>query len=361
MIFFKVGISEPKLLVTFLQSGKQKRLILKNQKFLKDYQTIQGKKMYINDYTPAAHQEKKFRENQILHANEKAEDPLKVTRKKGKLFLQNQQYLRKVNTPTPKDIVDTDPQQLTKILEMRLQQEGKIIKEGSIFEGYTASVSSHAEIRSLYIKAKLMKPGARHIVCAFMLPGKEEHFLQDFCDDEEHGAGRILLDYLKQNSLQNRVVFVARKYGGIRMGPDRFECYKQAAELAIKANLWNHVTKEKQVISISATALVSKPCRQPPPKKKDEKTEAGQSALDRSTSYKRPANSPAEHNHNWKRPQQQHQFSSNSCNGSSPYKTNRGGRSYGGKGARGSWQDRTTHGNRYEDWDSANELYDGVE
>ena len=50
-----------------------------------------------------------------------------------------------------------------------------------------------------------------------------------FCDDEELGAGRILLEAMTANNIQNCVVFIARRYGGIRMSSDRFECYLQAA------------------------------------------------------------------------------------------------------------------------------------
>ena len=42
-----------------------------------------------------------------------------------------------------------------------------------------------------------MFPGARHIVCAFWINGEESYYGQDFCDDEEHGAGRVLLDFLR--------------------------------------------------------------------------------------------------------------------------------------------------------------------
>ena len=57
---------------------------------------------------------------------------------------------------------------------------------------------------------------------------------QDFCDDGEPGAGRNILNTLMYNSYNNVVVFVARRYGGIKMGANRFECYREAALTALK-------------------------------------------------------------------------------------------------------------------------------
>ena len=56
----------------------------------------------------------------------------------------------------------------------------------------------------------------------------------DYQDDGEPGAGRVLLDFLTNNLMEKRVVFVVRKYGGIRMGADRFTCYERAGQTAIE-------------------------------------------------------------------------------------------------------------------------------
>ena len=120
--------------------------------------------------------------------------------------------------------------------------------------------------------------------------GDDQCYTKDFCDDGEPGAGRHLLDYLEKNDLKARVIFVARKYGGIRMGPDRFTCYKQAAELAIQENLYNVVLKENQEIKEKAKDIITKPCRRAPEKDKDDKQ---QHEKDPKRS-KHPASSPLE-------------------------------------------------------------------
>ena len=59
--------------------------------------------------------------------------------------------------------------------------------------------------------------------------------------------------------MMNRVVFVSRKYGGTRMGSDRFECYLQAAKATIIANPKNTVLDCNQ--SIKETTANQDPSR----------------------------------------------------------------------------------------------------
>ena len=101
-----------------------------------------------------------------------------------------------------------------------------------MFIGYTAEVGSHQDVRDIYKRLKLTEPNARHIVCAYRLPGTP-HLANNFHDDGEPGSGRSLLSFLEEHKLEYRAVFVVRRYGGIKLGSDRFNMYIQAARLAI--------------------------------------------------------------------------------------------------------------------------------
>ena len=96
------------------------------------------------------------------------------------------------------------------------------------FRDLLPKVKTFQEIRNIYMKLKLLYPESRHIACAYIIPG-EIQFCSDYQDDGEPGAGRALLQILKDNKLENQVVFVIRRYGGTRLGATRFSCYKQAA------------------------------------------------------------------------------------------------------------------------------------
>ena len=253
---YKMGSKEPKLVIAYLQSGFDKRRIMRNKYRLKDLRNKDGGRIYINDYTTAIQQEKRKREKKIKEDNSALDKPLEIKFYKGQMMIQGETYKPKVAVPTPKQLIEIEPKELDNILKLQLNASEKLIKEKSIFEGYAASVSSYQEINRLYVKMKLIQPMARHIVCAYYLPGEEQkHYTQGFCDDDEHGAGKQLLNLLVENKIVNRVVFVSRKYGGIRMGAERFQCYVQATKNVLSAHTKNTVLKIEQYI----TEQVQKP------------------------------------------------------------------------------------------------------
>ena len=242
--FYKLGSSKSRLIVFFLQTMQQKRDILRFKKLLKDERNRFGMKYYINDYVPAATQEKRRKERELVQQC-KAES-LSTEYVKGKLTIQGSPFKQKVVPPSPKDLVDLKPEELKKVLDRKLQQNGRVTQDGSIFEGYTTEVETFQQVRELYIKVRLMQPGARHIICAYWLNDENPHYCHDYCNDGEPGAGRRLMDYMIQCGQKNRVIFISRKYGGVRMGVDRFECYLAAAKTVVKANSWNSVLKLEQ-------------------------------------------------------------------------------------------------------------------
>ena len=90
----------------------------------------------------------------------------------------------------------------------------------------------------------MIQPDAKHVVCAYnisqrMSDVQEENqenelcYLMDYHDDGEPAAGRMLLDLLCEHNIREKAVFVARIYGGNRIGTDRFKCYLRAAKIAL--------------------------------------------------------------------------------------------------------------------------------
>ena len=240
--FIRTGSSQPQFIIAFLQNTQQKRDVLRFKSFLKgnmDY----GKPVFVNDYVPATTLEKRRREADIKSAY-KAENK-EVTYLRGKLAIQGEIYKPRVSVPTPKDIVDLSSTELQQILDLPINQTGKVTQDGSIFEAYTASVNTHQQVRQYYVKLKLMQPLAKHIVCAYLIDGPP-YVGYDYCDDGEPAAGRLLADILLKQNMKSRVLFVTRKYGGTKMGSSRFECYKAAAEIVLKAHPYNNHLKVRQ-------------------------------------------------------------------------------------------------------------------
>ena len=182
----------------------------------------QGKKIFINDYTPAPVQERRRRERDVIASAEKTYGENSTSFTRAGLTVKGVPYRKLVTPPTPAEIINIDPSLLTKLFKQTTIRSSSVEKEGSIFTAYTAEVKNHQEICNLYIKLKIMVPDAKHIVCAYWVSHPEEFHALDYHDDGEATAGRLLMDFLKANELKNWVVFVAKKYGGSKIGAESF-------------------------------------------------------------------------------------------------------------------------------------------
>ena len=238
--YFHIGSNKPRPIVMEFQSAKEKRLVLSLKQNLKDFKSKAGRKIFINDYVPISIQEKRRRERKIrtdLEANldpndQEASTGIEYT--KAGMTIAGIPYKKKVTTPSPKDLLDLDPEQLKKIMSIPTTKGDAVTKEGSKFVCYVTSATNHQQVRNTYMKMKLLQPNARHVVCAFSLKGQPVYLNKDFNDDGEPGSGRCLLELLEKNNIENVAIFAVRFYGGIKLGGDRFNCYLQAARNALK-------------------------------------------------------------------------------------------------------------------------------
>ena len=137
------------------------------------------------------------------------------------------------------ELLQLDQQELTEILNTN-PAYGPLQKEkGGTSQGFTLAVKTYAEIRKAYMHMKLFYPDAEHIICAYSIPGMEDYYTQDSCDDGEHYAGQKLLDMMRRNDITSRVIFVVRYTDGTKLGPVRFDRILQAAQEAIKKAPFN--------------------------------------------------------------------------------------------------------------------------
>ena len=182
-----------KTIVIVFQTLEGRNEIFYNKKILSGLLNSEDREYYINEYYPAATNERKRRERDII---KNIDSKVNVEYVKGGLAIAGQIYRKKIIPPTPKDLIELPAERISDILRQRIVQGGTVESKGNKFMGFTTTVTSHQAIRDLYIKLKLVIPDARHIVCAYSIPG-EEPYNNDFHDDGEHGAGRVLLELLK--------------------------------------------------------------------------------------------------------------------------------------------------------------------
>lgn len=100
------------------------------------------------------------------------------------------------------------------------------------FQAYAVACKKTTEAHLAQVRARQMHPEATHIVSAFN-PSPESAELYAFQDDGEFGAGLRLIRFLKENNYHDVVVCVVRHYGGVNLGPRRFQLMTELAKEAL--------------------------------------------------------------------------------------------------------------------------------
>ena len=139
---------------------------------------------------------------------------------------------RKIHEPRPEDILDLEPEDYQRILNIPMSQPALLTEQDSKFIAYTTPVANIKEVQDGYTKIRLLNPSARHVICAYQMivDGKEEN---DGCDDQEPGASRNVLQLMHEHDLKSRVFYIARYCGKAKLSSKRFECYVEAAKMAL--------------------------------------------------------------------------------------------------------------------------------
>ena len=231
-----IGLSEPRTCVVTLATLQEKKEIMSRKSLLKDTLNIDEKPIFINDYWNAEKTEARKVERELIDTNKKLpEGKQKVINEGAQLLLDGLPWKKqkKVNTPTPSDLIDLSVSELSDVINTEVMKGDEVTAQGNRFIGYSITPSSYTQIQQAYMKIKLIHPDADHVMSAYYM-NECDLFSQDYCDDGEHGGGRALLDYLLENRLKQRSVFVVRYFSGKKLSADRFRCIKQAAISAVR-------------------------------------------------------------------------------------------------------------------------------
>ena len=207
---YLLGKKQPRPVVITFDSYADKQVIMQKKRCLSEYEGEGGRGIYINDYVPTQLNEKKKRERDVIRTA-KLENVSTEYTVQG-LKVGEELYKKKIEAPDPCDILDLDPDKIDEVLSLDIDKGDPYRIHGNTFIPYGAAVRTHAQIRRFYMKMRLMYARARHVVCAYTIPGPKHH-CQDYVDDDEHGAGRAILQLLQQSEIEHKVIFVVHFCG----------------------------------------------------------------------------------------------------------------------------------------------------
>lgn len=244
---YRVGSGQARPLIVELRDPiTYKPKIYNRAGKLKNKVNSAGGRFFITDHLPEEYNETRRRVNDLIVENKKwsTAEQLNMTAKRGHLYIDEQLYEKAIRSPTPTDLMKPD-EKLAQLADEIDMVRGKDNYTGkSKFIAYAAAVQDLQDVQAAYIKVCTKYAEATHVVTAYRVNGASAT-CQDYVDDGEFGAGRVILNILKEQKLMNAVIFMIRYHGGKNLGPVRFNIFKEVANSAI-ANLRKRAEEIKQ-------------------------------------------------------------------------------------------------------------------
>ena len=240
-----------KPVVITLQTLRDKNVLFKRKEELNKLEGENGSAIYLNSYLPPDINEKKRRERDILKDLKKTKT--KYEKLPTGIKIGATHYKKKISAPDPTEVLDMEMEELERILSLDVVKGDTLKVKDSLFVPYSADVQNFKNIRESYMKIRLMHARARHIVCAYYLPGAEIYHNQDYVDDEESGAGRAVLKLMQENNISNKAFYIVRICGKERLNENRISSYVAAATSVQNMNSFNAILNGYQPVNANPT------------------------------------------------------------------------------------------------------------
>ena len=247
--FYFIGNSSPREIVLIFPSISDQCEVYSNRFNLKDIVNKDGKKFYLREFKRSKHVElaKKGAAIEALTADEGGVNQQVVKTVRDDIYVGDDKYTPQVVPPDPTKVLQYSLPELNRIMSIPLHKGKKLECNGNFFTPYTVCVSTYKEIQDAYMKIRLNHADARHIVCAWSIPGSKVYEATDCCDDEDHGSALPILNLFKSSEITFRAVYVVRKCGK-KLNEQRIPMYLQAAREVIQKYPENLITKKIDTI-----------------------------------------------------------------------------------------------------------------
>ena len=253
--------SKNRAILVRLKEVSDKSIIFSHVRNLKGKTNARKKLFYVNDDLDPEQAEEKRKYRELIKENKQLPDDKKIDSIK---FVRNRIQVDqviikpKVFPPTATDVLRLTDEEREEIKTIKLVGAGEHSESGSDYAVFVQKVRNVEEVQKGLFKTRIRFGDATHVSCGYRLSEAYGPYNQEGLDDKEIGAGRTILETLKSKGLSNICVYVVRWYGGIRMGPRRFEVIKELTEGAITA--YQYKARKRQTRrerSLSQTSLAS--------------------------------------------------------------------------------------------------------
>ena len=245
----RLGKGTDRPLLIILKSPGEKGKVFKNVKNLKDVRNDNNKKYQVRNHYTAKGNAHETQINHLMWKNKSKRstaEHLEMTVKNGHIHINDVLFKSPITAPTVKSVLQAKQEDRTRWSKVKTVAGNRVSKGDCSFQGYSVVTNKIDVIRDAYMKLRELHGDARHIVCCWRLAGKNFAALQNYVEDQEFGCGPHLLNMLTSAEIYNRAVFVVRYYGGVHLGPSRYQAFVEAAQSAITQDPYNRFSKENQ-------------------------------------------------------------------------------------------------------------------
>ena len=188
-----------------------------------------SKKFVVSNQLPMELAERKKRLLPTFHEAKKSGVPVKWIGEKLKV---NDKLVEIVSNETVL-CIDGAEEAATKV---KMRHAPPKTYNKSVFQGHICNINSQDDIApslfSLYTDTRVAR--ATHNIYAYITTNEQGDIIEHCEDDGEWGSGRKLLEMMKKNGIKNKLIIVTRWYGGVHLGPKRFDYVLEAATSANK-------------------------------------------------------------------------------------------------------------------------------
>ena len=200
-------------------------IIFKNASKLKGLENPYGKKYLIREYTTEKKRDQQVRNHDLVMENRRLpiSHKLELAYDKGQLLLNGERIGNAINTPQVKDALLLKKEDEAELDAIPIHSTPKQIHNGSIFQAFAIQAKDFDKIQMAYVALNNQHLSASHLACAYRVFGSSFPHLQNYVDGGEYGAGRKMLQVLKDLKVWNIAVYIVRYHNGPNLGPQRFE------------------------------------------------------------------------------------------------------------------------------------------
>ena len=231
----KQGGKADRPLMVKLAKQSDKSIIYKSVSNLKGKKNVKRRLFNIDDDMDAEQAEPKNYYRDLAKENASRDDDEKLQLKyfKGQILANNQKVKNPLLAPNAARILAMTDQEQEDIRTIKLYKGEEFTEKNSEYISYVQKAKTVKEVQKGLYKMRIKFADATHISCGYRLEHPNGPFNQDYWDDGEVGAGRAILQAIKDRSMTGVAVFVVRYYGGYRLGRRRFEITSMLSTAAL--------------------------------------------------------------------------------------------------------------------------------